>query len=388
MPNAFVQDLAQRAQLTDQEIAILDAAGVRTAEDVDSLFRTFPSLGNAGMRLPDISSVVSEQLSSTYVALAQSGEVDQVELALGALPPTDAEIGIDFQVPMPEALVASRGAALGTTTPAASDIDVRLRTLIEQMRSACLADNPWPVRDQQGRGTCVAFGSTACVEHFCAMQSSDQTVTDLSEQFLYWAIKDHSNDPDKSHDGTWLEYARDMLRTDGICSEDRWPYVGSVVSPVSGQTDTDPSDDAKNDAGTRELSAACHQRKPSGAAQLVCQLLHQNNRPVAICLPVFKDQALGPTGPHGWGTLVAWNYGRILNPPPTAVCVGGHCVCITGYVGDSSEPLGGYFIFRNSWSQNWARNAPSQGNSYSPEQGYGEISATYVDKYCWELMQL
>lgn len=383
MTNQFIQDLAQRVQLTDQEIAVLDAAGVRTPEDIDSLVKMFPSLGNAGIRLPDISSAVTEQLNSSYASLASNTDVTQVELPLGALPPSETEIPIGLEVPMPAALGSGAGASVDAPASPTTTADVRLRTLIEAALAECLADNPWPVRNQQNRGTCVAFGSTACMEHLCAMQSSDHTVTDLSEQFLYWAIKDHSNDPVKTSDGTWLEYARDMLRTDGICTEDLWSYVGSPVNPVSGQTGSDPSDAAKSDAGNREVSATCYQRNPTGAAAIVCQLL-QNNRPVAVCLPVFKDPLVPQ---HGWGTPVAMAYGRILNPPPTSSVFGGHCVCVTGYVADASEPTGGYFIFRNSWGTGWASQAPAAGY-YSPEQGYGEISATYVDKYCWEIMQL
>lgn len=371
MPNAFLQNLTQSAQLTDQEVAILDMAGVRSAEDVNSLLSSFPSLSDQGVRVTVISNAVASQLGSTYSSfLSTGGAQQQPDLQLGALPPDNALYALNAQAPMPGA--AGIATAGGAPAQVPSDVDVRLSN--------------WPVRDQAHRGTCVAFGSTACVEHLCATQASG-TVTDLSEQFLYWAIKDHSNDPNKSSDGTYLQYAADMLKSDGICTEDLWPYVGTSVSPVSGQTGTDPSDAAKSDAGNRELSAACKQANPTGAAATVCQLLHQNNRPVAICVPVFGDPAQPPTQ-HGWGTAVAWSYGRILNPPPGSVVRGGHCVCVTGFVGDANEPNGGYFIFRNSWSTAWAANAPSPGNTNSPEPGYGEISATYVQNYCWELMQL
>jgi len=368
MPNEFVQQLAQSAQLNDDEIAVLTAAGVRSAEDVDSLLSSFPSLANIGVRLPDISNIVSQNLNQSYASLAASGEMEVQELVLGAVPPDDTDYALDAEAPSAD---AANAAAIAGVAPAASDIDLRL------------AD--WPVRNQGGRGTCVAFGSTACVEHMCA--SSEGSITDLSEQFLYRAIKTDSGDPIKDQDGTWLQYARDMLRTEGICTEALWPYVDTAVNPVSGQTDTDPTQDAYNDGGNRELTAATCVRNPSNAAATVCQLLHQNNRPVAACFAVFRDPTM-PTGSHGWATKVAWSYGRILNPPPTSVVAGGHCVCITGYVADANEPLGGYFIFRNSWGPDWAKLAPSAGVTYSPEQGYGEISASYVNKYCWELMQL
>jgi C1A family cysteine protease len=372
MPNAFLQDLAQKAQLSDTELAILTAADVRSAEDVDSLLSSYPSLASVGVRLPDISNSVASLLRSNYATLASDTSLSSTTLALGAAPPDDTQIALGMEVPMLQPGGASAIAGPGDSALTAPNIDLRLAN--------------WPVRDQGGRGTCVAFGSTACVEHLCATNASG-SLTDLSEEFLYWAIKDHSNDPDKTSDGTWLRYARDMLKSDGICAESFWAYDGTPVTPVSGATSTDPSDDAKSDAGNRELSANCTESSPSGAARLICRLLQQNNRPVAGCFPVFKDKAAAADGPHGWGTTVARLYGRILNPPPTSVVAGGHCVCVTGFVPDSDEPMGGYFVFRNSWGSGWSRLSPSD-YSYVPEQGYGQISATYVNKYCWELMQL
>ncbi|GAB2176675.1 hypothetical protein DLREEDagr8_22330 [Dongia sp. agr-C8] len=206
---------------------------------------------------------------------------------------------------------------------------------------------------------------------------------DLSEQFLYWAIKDHSNDPYHGSDGTWLEYARDMLAQDGICTEPLCPYVGTPVVPVSGAI---PSAAAKADAAARKITATTWAQTPANAASGLLQLL-QRGRPVGICLPVFGDPST-PNGPTNWTTNVGWAYGRVLNPPPTAQVVGGHCVCVTGFAPDPNEPFGGYFIIRNSWSIAWANRAPAPGNSHSPEPGYGEVSAYYVNAYCWEILQL
>ena len=81
------------------------------------------------------------------------------------------------------------------------------------------------------------------------------------------------------------------------------------------------------------------------------------------------------------GTL----YGRVLDPPPTSVVAGGHAVCVTGFEPDASERVGGWFIIRNSWNNGWATQSPAPGY-YSPEIGYGQISATYIDQYLWEMM--
>ena len=84
------------------------------------------------------------------------------------------------------------------------------------------------------------------------------------------------------------------------------------------------------------------------------------------------------------GTL----YGQVLDPPATAVVDGGHAVCVVGFVPDADETTGGYFIFRNSWGTGaFGRRLPVRG-SHAPERGYGQISATYVEKFLWEMCVL
>jgi hypothetical protein len=92
-------------------------------------------------------------------------------------------------------------------------------------------------------------------------------------------------------------------------------------------------------------------------------------------------------GPSNWTTAVGLSYGRVLNPPARSVVSGGHCVCVTGFVPDPTEEVGGHFIIRNSWGTIWGASLPAAGYN-APEPGYGEVSASYVDMYCWELLQL
>ena len=229
--------------------------------------------------------------------------------------------------------------------------------------------NPWPVRDQGQRGTCVAFAASGCVEqHFV---KSEPPNPDFSEQFLYHQIKTSSSDPNKTTDGTWLEFARDMLHRFGICHEPLAPYVGpGPINPVSGPS---PSTGAIADALPFALSAGVYQRKPASPAATILTLL-QKGRPVAASFPVFTDP-LNPAGTTNWTTAIGWTYGRVFDPPLHAVAKDGHCVCITGFVPDSAEPTGGYFILRNSWGRKWSSASPSIPNYHAPEVGYGEISA-------------
>lgn len=359
MSSDFIDQLAKELNLSEAELGVLNQADARTAEDVDSLVSAFPSLAGR-VRLPLLSNAVGRRLRSDYV--------DGVE-SRRARPPRNG-LGADA----PPGSLVTRGTVVGVVPPSA------FTPAPSPLVAVDLRVHPWPVRNQQGRGTCVAHATTACVEH---MQfAAEGRASDYSEQFLYWAIKDH-RDPNRNQDSTLLQYARDTLQSDGICHETLCAYDGNIPTPVSGP---DPGGAAKADAAAHMYTPGAFMQRPSGAARTVLQLLH-NGRPVAVSLPVFTDPT-DPNGPNNWMTSVACSYGRILNPPPGAVASAGHCVCVTGFVPDAGEPNGGYFIFRNSWDSYWAAAAPSPGSSYSPEHGYGEVSATYVNTYCWELLQI
>jgi hypothetical protein len=105
--------------------------------------------------------------------------------------------------------------------------------------------------------------------------------------------------------------------------------------------------------------------------------LHNNRRPVAVSMLVFKDPV---GGRDNWSTLVGRSFGEVLDPPPTSVVSSGHAVCIVGFRPDPTERLGGFFLFRNSWGPHWGRQA-------QPEPGYGFLSAGQLEDYCIEACQ-
>ena len=102
---------------------------------------------------------------------------------------------------------------------------------------------------------------------------------------------------------------------------------------------------------------------------------------------MFQD-ARDSSGVTNWETEDAWRYGDIVDPPKGALSARyGHAVCIVGFEPDPDEEHGGYFIFRNSWGDDWAFDLPAPGY-FAPQKGYGQISASYVEKYLWELLAL
>jgi hypothetical protein len=241
----------------------------------------------------------------------------------------------------------------------------------------------WRVRDQGQRGTCVAFAVAAAAE--LATTPEGYPPTTLSPQFLHWAIKTTTADPDPKHDGTWLAFARDALMQTGICEERLWPYSDAFLPDnIAHASASDPSASALENASLYKFGNVQYVRRTSGAASTVLSILGRGI-PVVISVPVFRDPALS-SGPNNWTTTVAWSYGVVLNPPPRSISVGGQAVCVVGFEPDGSEEFGGYFIFRNSWGERWALNAPLSERSLSPEPGYGVISASYVNDYLWELL--
>lgn len=358
-------ELPSGLQLTDLHLKVLSSAGVCTADDLHGLLSAFPSLATKfGIPSNQITSALAPRLSAAYSAVTAAPPPPPP--AMGAVAPIGETyaVGTIAGIPPVPALPVTHPSVTGVSGP----IELRLPN--------------WPVRDQGQRGTCVAFGTTACVEH--RFSSSEPPNPDFSEQFLYYEIKTNSGDPNKTTDGTWLQFAQAMLHTHGICREGTDPYVGpGPITPVSGAP---PSAPALAEALRFLVNPTTYNRSPGAAAAKTLSLL-QNGRPVAASFPVFTDPTT-PGGPTNWTTPVAWSYGRVFDPPLQAVVSAGHCVCITGFVPDSVEPSGGYFIFRNSWSPAWSSASPAPVNSHAPEPGYGELSATYVDNYCWELLQL
>ena len=71
MTSTFTEQLASSANLNDVERRVLDQAGVRSADDVDGLLRSFPSLVNMGVRMDIVSNAVA-QLPAEAIRIANT----------------------------------------------------------------------------------------------------------------------------------------------------------------------------------------------------------------------------------------------------------------------------------------------------------------------------
>ncbi len=369
----FVADAAVRWNLSDRERSILAAVNPASPEDLLSLLWNFPGLvSRSGLDAPRLSNLAAGEAPEFLAVMADAELVPEAppSFATGArhVPGTPWEPGSKVELPAPSEILAEPA-----PPPAEGAIDKRP------------AGTPWPVRDQGSRGTCVAFSVTALREHL--EHEVHGVLPDLSEQFLFWATKTQTSDSRPTSDGTWITFCKDALDTVGVAGEALWPYSGAVrAGNVTQQGPGAPSAAATADALLHAHAAVKYHRGPVGwgNAAAVLQAL-ASCRPVALSLPVFRD-AVMPQG-NNWNTPVGVLYGRVLDPPPTSIVVGGHAICVTGFQPDAGEPAGGYFVIRNSWGTRWGSGLPATG-SYGPVAGYGQVSATYVDRFLWEMCRL
>jgi len=227
--------------------------------------------------------------------------------------------------------------------------------------SVRLMDKLFPVRDQGGRGTCVAFASVGLREYLAGCS------VELSEQFLYWACKQLDGHLDEV--GTFVHTAMSALGTMGVCPGEIWPYD---PEPIPGdESQGPPPDEAKEQA--------------AGFVML-------NSRTVAPnCVNHYKLVLAGTDGLGGMPVVIAslvfnsWfrsaathQTGKITMPLPGEQPLGGgHAMLIVGYQDDSSVPGGGYFIVRNSWGDRWAAASPET-------KGHALMPYAYVERYVAE----
>lgn len=362
-----VLDALAQAGVPEKDLAVLDQSGARTPETILALASAFPGIAREGLvdfaRITGaLAQVAGDQYARAVEAMSREAQERSVEsFAFGALAPADDDWN------------------KGASVPFAASFTGMAEALAPTMVPVC---DGWAVRNQADRGTCVAFATCAAIEQTRCREGHG--VGDLSEQFTYWAIKTEPHEPFPNQDGSTLEFGGRSLQRRGHCDEGDWAYNPSPGQTVDQGGPGIPSQALLlKAAGNRPPARyrAVH-KQSSGKARLVHDEL-STGRAVAISVPVFNDSL---TRVSNWTTSAARLYGAVADPPPTSVASGGHAVCIVGFVADPTEPLGGWFVLRNSWGTGgWGHALPNPGY-HAPQPGYGQISASYLDRYLWELM--
>ena len=208
-------------------------------------------------------------------------------------------------------------------------------------------------RNQGGRGTCTAFGSTVVAEAMEAFRDRRLPPRDLSEQLVFWYSKRGQIWSAGGYGcGTALRHHGEY----GACEERFFPYERTGIRNNHAQV---PAPDLAMDRArfyrqpdvvkltTRDVAAA---KAALRSGRCVTIATRTDNWSVSTGTVSFPDP-LDKFGPGG-----------------------GHCVTLIGYVDRDDLPShhdGGYFIVRNSWG-----GANSSTHSMGPEYG-GHLRMPY-----------
>lgn len=244
------------------------------------------------------------------------------------------------------------------------------------VRHTSLLSYVTPIKDQAGRGTCVAFASVALVETM--LRENRNQFVDLSEQYIFWASKALEHDKPHTEDSEPVDMLRAMAAI-GVPMEAAWPYEkrgwyddkvhhpdcfaayrkNEDNIPIHCVTNGDPPSQARN---APRLRIAGMKTVPSSPEALTALL--RRGIPVEVALD-FYDGAWSFNHPESQ----PFKAGIVATPQPGDKKDGGHAVVLVGYDLDSQV-----YLFKNSWgTDDWG--------SQSPHPGFGVISMEYIRRY-------
>ncbi|MFC2015378.1 C1 family peptidase [Chloroflexota bacterium] len=173
-----------------------------------------------------------------------------------------------------------------------------------------------PVRDQQGCGSCVAFGTVAVLESMLKRHQNDANLqVDLSEAYLFFCGCGDCCDV-----GWWPTDALDFAQSTGVPDEACFPYRDQDT-PCSNACQ-DWQGRAIRVVGWRELADV------TGRKEWL-----SSTGPVVGCMAVYRDffSYVGGVYRHSSGSLSGY-----------------HAVGVVGYSEEEQA-----WICKNSWGSNW-----------------------------------
>ena len=261
----------------------------------------------------------------------------------------------------------------------------------------------WPVRDQYGRGTCVSFGVCAALELSLANEL-DIYPTRISEEFIHHRMQIAHPLPRSEQNrvpkGVFLlKQAMLVLEEDGFLESYALPYRSRTW--VSYESYPDEVSllmlASKNkrkclDYGRRLGPSLSDPRYEYSDSDPLAKRFFKHlkgGHPVVIGVPMFPhDSGLSNwTLPQTMANGIVYCPEDENQPNLRAPRTDGHVVCLTGFIPDENEPLGGWFVFKNSWGCEFGtHNGGFHASPYQIQRGFGVISATHIDRYCWEYL--
>jgi C1A family cysteine protease len=194
------------------------------------------------------------------------------------------------------------------------------------------------VKNQGGRGTCVAHASCGCLEAYSHIPD------DLSEQYLHYKFNEFIGRPHNANQGLKTTNAAIYLaRSDGrICEESDWPYMtqAQINTNVAANSYAPPADATNNqDYGISSYKIITDKGTTGDSIK--------NTRYLEALVYQGYNVVIG--------TWVSWddrdNNGvldPVLNSSGNPVGRGGHAMVVVGYNRSSQ-----YFIVKNSWDAGW-----------------------------------
>jgi hypothetical protein len=196
-----------------------------------------------------------------------------------------------------------------------------------------------PVKNQGGRGTCVAHAAMGLVEAYPRIPD------DLSEQYAHYKFNEFLNRPHNLNQGLKTTKAAPFLaRTDGrICLETDWPYipVQATINRMVNEGTYGPPPAAQNNQ-TYGISAYKIITDQGLTGESI-----KNTRYLESLLHLGYNVVIG--------TWVSWDdkdndgiLDPVLDPNGNPIGQGGHAMLVVGY----NRPEE-YFIVKNSWDQGW-----------------------------------
>jgi hypothetical protein len=260
--------------------------------------------------------------------------------------PSPKDLGLGVRPPTPDMMAAAE----------ASAVEFEAAEAVELPGAMNLIAFFQPIRNQGPRGTCVSFALTALNEY---IERRRGIVRNLSEQHLYYETKLIDGSPGGC--GTWQVKAVTALSGRGECSEIVWPYQNALPCNNHGPLPAAARPDGLNN---RLVTLAVPTRNV-----LAYKTHMSKQRPVTLSIPVYNSW---------YQSAAVRQTGRITMRIGTEPSVGGHAVCLVGYVDTPTSPGGGYFIVRNSWG------TASFGSANPFGAGYGTIPFQYITNDAWE----
>lgn len=230
----------------------------------------------------------------------------------------------------------------------------------EPAEQADLLSHGLPIKNQRKRGTCASFATVRAYELYTIKGGRAEHPFDLSEHFLHWNTKDRFC-PNRNSAGTNVKHTLLTLSALGVCPEDMCLYEHAASDQE--HKGSKPSEDAFKEALNLKYSGASIAINGDDLAALKRAIT--NGSPVVFSMPVFlswwQDMQVRDTG--------------IIYSKPKDVIKGGHAVLLVGFVEDTESPDDSYFIFDNSWGDEWAASG-----YYG--RGRGLLPFNYVREHC------